>query len=74
MNRPAPLRLLATAVCCLLAACSGSSNAIQRSRDLAGEGNYYLALAALEETLGGPIARELSGLADGGRSDRKSVV
>ena len=52
MNRPAPLRLLATAVCCLLAACSGSSNAIQRSRDLAGEGNYYLALAALEEAGG----------------------
>lgn len=52
MNRPAPIRLLATAACCLLVACSGSSSALQRSRELAIDGNYYLALAALEDAGG----------------------
>lgn len=52
MNRPAPIRLLATAACFLVVACSGSSSAVQRSRELAGDGNYYLALMALEDAGG----------------------
>lgn len=57
MNRPAPIRLLATAACLLVVACSGSSSALQRSRELAGDGNYYLALMALEDE-GGAQSRD----------------
>lgn len=52
MNRPVPIRLLASALCCLLVGCSGSSSALQRSREQAGDGNYFLALALLEDAGG----------------------
>ncbi len=52
MNRPAPILLLATAACCLLVGCTGSSSALERSRFQAGDRNYYLALVALEDAGG----------------------